>query len=49
MLEEKKRAYAEYRAARDEMKELLTAKSNVDRLLNITGDRRGCETERGEI
>jgi hypothetical protein len=47
MLEEKKLAYTKYRAARDEMKELLTAKSNVDRLLNITDDRRERKTERG--
>jgi len=33
MLEEKKKTYAEYRAVRDEMKSLLVAKSNVDRLL----------------
>ncbi|MFT8888062.1 MAG: relaxase/mobilization nuclease domain-containing protein [Ethanoligenens sp.] len=33
LLSEKKDAYAEYRQARDEMKELLTVKANVDRLL----------------
>ncbi len=33
LLEEKKRAYGEYRKARDEMRELLTAKANVDRIL----------------
>ncbi|MDR2088531.1 MAG: relaxase/mobilization nuclease domain-containing protein [Clostridiales Family XIII bacterium] len=47
-LEEKKKAYAEYRGARDEMRELLTAKTNVDRLLNITDDRRERETQREE-
>ena len=36
MLEEKKRAYKEYRQAKDEMRELLTAKSNVDRLFNVS-------------
>jgi len=33
LLAEKKAAYADYRKARDEMKELLTVKANVDRLL----------------
>ncbi|GHV39761.1 hypothetical protein FACS189490_03860 [Clostridia bacterium] len=32
-LTEKKQAYAEYRKARDEMRELIVAKDNVDRLL----------------
>lgn len=35
LLTEKKKAYAEYRRSREEMRELLTAKANVDRLLNI--------------
>jgi hypothetical protein len=46
MLEEKKKAYGEYRRAKSEMRELLTAKTNVDRLLNITDTRAGRETER---
>ena len=33
LLAEKKNAYADYRQARDEMKELLTVKANVDRLM----------------
>lgn len=33
LLAEKKAAYADYRKARDEMKELLTVKANVDHLL----------------
>ena len=33
LLEEKKKAYGEFRQARDEMRELLTVKANVDRLL----------------
>lgn len=46
LLEEKKKLYAGYRAAHDEMRELLTAKSNVDRLLHIDGRRaRGPERE----
>ena len=35
LLEEKKKTYAEYRRSREEMRELLTAKSNVDRLLHM--------------
>ena len=35
LLEEKKKAYAEYRRSREEMRELLAAKANVDRLLNM--------------
>ena len=35
LLEEKKKAYGEYRKAREEMKDLLTAKANVDRILNL--------------
>lgn len=37
LLEEKKKAYGEYRQARDEMRELLAVKANVDRLLG-TGE-----------
>ena len=33
LLTEKKTAYAEYRTARDEMRELLLHKQNVDRML----------------
>lgn len=33
LLAEKKSAYADYRKARDEMRELLTVKANVDRLM----------------
>lgn len=35
LLEIKKKSYAEYRRSREEMRELLTAKANVDRLLNM--------------
>ena len=35
LLEEKKKTYAEYWRSREEMRELLTAKANVDRLLNM--------------
>ena len=48
MLEEKKKTYAEYRAARDEMKALLVAKSNVDRLLGCADDGRERNIGRAE-
>ena len=35
LLEEKKKTYAEYRRSREEMRELLKAKENVDRILNM--------------
>ena len=44
LLAEKKAAYADYRKNRDEMKELLTIKANVDRLLGT--DRREVEKEK---
>ena len=44
LLAEKKAAYADYRKARDDMKELLTVKANVDRLLGT--DKRESEKEK---
>ena len=38
LLEEKKKTYAEYRRSREEMRELLAAKANVDRLLNMEAE-----------
>ena len=35
LLEEKKKTYAEYRRSREEMREILTAKANVDRVLKM--------------
>jgi len=46
MLDEKKKAYSEYQRAKSEMRELLAAKANVDRLLNITDDQPERATER---
>ena len=46
VLAEKKTAYAEYRKARDEMRELLTVKANVDRLLNQENDRNTTDRNR---
>ena len=43
LLEEKKKAYGEFRQARDEMRELLTVKANVDRLLGTE------EQEAGQV
>jgi hypothetical protein len=46
MLEEKKKAYREYQRVKFEMRELLTAKTNTDRLLNIADSRPARGTER---
>ena len=48
LLVEKKSAYAEYRKARDEMKELLTVKANVDRLMGYDKSETDIETTRQE-
>ena len=51
LLAEKKAAYADYRKVREEMKELLTAKANIDRILELdkeqeeANERREKETE----
>ena len=46
LLDDKKKAYGEYRRSREEMRELLTAKANVDRLLNMEGEH-DAEKEKG--
>ena len=46
LLEKKKKAYGEYRKAREEMKELLTAKANVDRILNYEEEPDKCKDEK---
>lgn len=38
LLEEKKKTYTEYRRSREEMRELLAAKANVDRLLKMEAE-----------
>lgn len=43
LLEEKKKTYSEYRRSREEMRELLAAKTNVDWLLNMEAEH---DTER---
>ena len=48
-LDEKKRAYIEYRDAKTEMRELLLARENVDRLLNVSGPGRERDAERTEV
>jgi hypothetical protein len=45
-LEDKKKAYAGYREAKSEMRELLVARENVNRLLNIPAPGRERETKR---
>ena len=49
ILEEKKRAYKEYRQAKIEMQELVTAKVNVERFLNLGGHTPGLETEKTQL
>ena len=39
LLDEKKKTYAEYRRSREEMRELLAAKANVDRLMSMEKER----------
>ncbi len=46
LLSEKKAAYADYRTLRDQMKELLTVKANVDRLLGKEESAKQTETVR---
>lgn len=48
LLAEKKSAYADFRRARDEMKELLTVRANVDRLMGYGGSEPDKETEHRE-
>lgn len=48
LLAEKKAAYTDYRQARDEMKDLLTVKANVDRLLGTDGRAEEKEKEHGQ-
>ena len=43
---EKKELYAEYRAARKDMREVTTAKANIDYLLGLTGQEKNKEQER---
>ena len=45
LLAEKKSAYADYRKARDRMKELLTVKANVDRLMGYDKSEPGKNSE----
>ena len=48
LLAEKKAAYTELRKARDEARELLTVKTNVDRVLQDTGRGIAQEKEHGQ-
>ncbi|OUN68631.1 relaxase [Faecalibacterium sp. An58] len=45
ILSQKKKLYPEYRRARDEMRELLTVKANVDRVLNMEAPEAGREKD----
>lgn len=48
LLAEKKKAYAEYTAAKKEMQEVLTAKANVDRLLGAPTEQTEKEKEQAQ-
>ena len=48
LLTEKKSDYADYRKARDEMRELLTVKANVDRILGQEEQKKETEATRQE-
>ena len=48
LLAEKKSDYAEYQKARDEMRELLTVKANVDRILGQEEQEKAAEATRQE-
>ena len=48
LLAEKKDAYADYRKARDDMKELLTVQANVQKLMGDEVQEQKKDTERRE-
>ena len=45
LLAEKKAAYADYRQAKEEIRELLTAKANIDRILGKEPEARNAQRE----
>ena len=46
LAEQKKALTAQYRTAQKEMREIVTAKGNIDHLLNLTGGRADKEQAR---
>ena len=46
ILDEKRKTYSEYKAAKAEMRELSVALNNVDRLFNVSDERPERERER---
>ena len=48
LLAKKKAAYGEYRKAREDMQELVTAKANIDRILGKEAPKRDAEKEKPE-
>ena len=48
LLAEKKEAYADYRKAREEMKELLTVRANVQKLMGYEAQEQEKEADRRE-
>jgi hypothetical protein len=49
LLAEKKKLYASYNEAKKEMRDILTAKNNVDRLLHYSDAERGRENEGPQV
>ena len=45
LLEEKKKTYTEYRRSREEMRELLTAKANVEKIMEFDKSSERKETQ----
>ena len=45
LLEEKKKTYAEYRRSREEMRELLAAKANVEKIMEFDKSSERKETQ----
>ena len=48
LLAKKKAAYADYRKAREDMQELVTAKANIDRILGKEAPERDAQKEKTE-
>ena len=49
LLSEKKKLYSEYHAAKKEMKDILTAKSNLDLLFRRSGAEKDSEKESPQV
>ena len=49
LLAQKKVAYADYRQAKEEMRELLTARANIDRILGTEPEARNAQKEKETV